>query len=293
MAAARRSLAWCSTDLAKHRSGSMSDPDQQPCALCLQNAELRDSHIIPEFLYQAVYDEKHRFLVVSSDPTEQPDLEQKGLRERLLGDCCEARLSRWEDYAKRVLSGEGVVFAKGTDFLTVTGVNYAKFKLFQLSLLWRAGISSRPVFAAVALGPHGESLRRMLLAETPGQTNDYGCTIVFPPEPAAQELFRHAISAPTVGRFRAHHVYRFLLGMLGWTFTVSKHMRELPSDHFSLGEDGVLRLFNGGPAMMNYLSGLTGEIVGANQARGVASSEGRRANRSLSPAAGARRRRSR
>lgn len=256
----------------------MSNADQE-CALCQRKAELRDSHIIPEFLYRAIYDEKHRFLIVSTDPNERPDVEQKGLREQLLGDCCEGLFSRWEDYAKRVLSGEGVVFSNGTDLLTITGVDYAKFKLFQLSLLWRAGVSRRPEFAAVTLGPHAERLRQMLLAERPGDANEYGCTILFPPDPVAQELFRHAIGAPTAGRFQSHHVYRFLVGMLCWMFTVSNHMRELPPGYFSLGEDGTLRFFNGQRPMMDYLKGFAAEVARANEARGAALSEGRRTKR--------------
>lgn len=34
------------------------------CALCLIADVLRHSHIISEFLYSAIYDEKHRFHVV-------------------------------------------------------------------------------------------------------------------------------------------------------------------------------------------------------------------------------------
>jgi hypothetical protein len=36
-----------------------------PCALCLQEVELRRSHIIPKFLYETLYDDKHRLQVLS------------------------------------------------------------------------------------------------------------------------------------------------------------------------------------------------------------------------------------
>ena len=63
------------------------------CKLCLCNKEIRNSHIIPEFMYQNIYDpEPKRFiaLTVNSINLEysRKKFEQKGIREYLLcGDC--------------------------------------------------------------------------------------------------------------------------------------------------------------------------------------------------------------
>jgi len=51
------------------------------CRLCQSERELRRSHVIPEFLYGASYDEKHRLLLVPGTADEKPSLEQKGLRD--------------------------------------------------------------------------------------------------------------------------------------------------------------------------------------------------------------------
>lgn len=59
------------------------------CKLCGREAELRRSHIFPEFLYLALYDEKHRAVSVSPVPGEEDRLVQKGLRESLLCQACE------------------------------------------------------------------------------------------------------------------------------------------------------------------------------------------------------------
>lgn len=237
------------------------------CALCRTTAPLRRSHIIPEFLYAAVYDEGHSFLVTSTDPGDRPTIRQKGLWESLLCDACEGRLSGWEDYAKRVLAGEGVTITREGESLLITPVEYARLKLFQLSLLWRAGVSKRPEFAAVDLGRHEESLRQMLFAGDPGKVQDFGCSVVFPPDLEAQEIFRHAIGPPTVGRYQAHHVYRFVLGMLCWIFIVSGHMRELSSSLFSLSDDGSFRVRNGGQPAMRYLVGFARDVTTAGEAR--------------------------
>ncbi len=56
-------------------------PPTTTCALCLERP-LRDSHVIPEFLYKSIYDEKHRFYALAVG--EYPGYEQKGIRESLL-----------------------------------------------------------------------------------------------------------------------------------------------------------------------------------------------------------------
>src|SRR4051794_32678372 len=73
------------------------------CRLCGSNDELRDSHIIPEFMYQPLYDDKHRAFSVSIDGTAKESVIQKGLREKLLCQVCETRLSKLEHYAAPVI----------------------------------------------------------------------------------------------------------------------------------------------------------------------------------------------
>jgi hypothetical protein len=48
----------------------------------------------------------------------------------------------------------------------ISGLNYEQFKLFQLSVLWRAGVSSHQFFDKVKLGQHAEELRLLSLPGT-------------------------------------------------------------------------------------------------------------------------------
>jgi len=70
------------------------------CKLCKKEAELRYSHILPEFLYSGVYDELHRTLEITPDDERTI---QKGIREYLLCQKCETKLSRYETYAAKLL----------------------------------------------------------------------------------------------------------------------------------------------------------------------------------------------
>jgi hypothetical protein len=69
------------------------------CALCRHDREIRRSHIIPEFLYEAMYDEKHRFHVLSVIEDQKDWMEQKGLREPLLCEERHGQITETREYA--------------------------------------------------------------------------------------------------------------------------------------------------------------------------------------------------
>ena len=88
----------------------------------------------------------------------------------MLCQSCETKLSKWETYARGLLTGGTLLQYRREGTITwVEGIDYSRFKLFQLSILWRAGVTTREFFSKVTLGPHAERLREMLLAEDPGE----------------------------------------------------------------------------------------------------------------------------
>jgi hypothetical protein len=211
------------------------------CQLCRQEAELRDSHVIPEFLYAALYDEKHRYHIVSNIHGKFPRPEQKGLRERLLCTACEAKFSRWETYAANVLYGKNKTRSqKVGDTIIIESLDYPKFKLFLLSLIWRAGISSLLVFRETTLGPHEEKLRAMLLAGDPGPEDKYGC-LVFAITLDGQPL-DGTIYGPQPCWVRNHRCYRLLVRAFLFIYFVSSHRPDDIALQSFLSEQGRLNI---------------------------------------------------
>lgn len=51
------------------------------CAICKDNSDLKNSHIIPEFFYKPLYDEKHRINVIPLSQEQKRKYKQKGHRE--------------------------------------------------------------------------------------------------------------------------------------------------------------------------------------------------------------------
>ncbi len=224
-----------------------------PCALCLQEVELRRSHIIPEFLYETHYDDKHRFQVLSIIPEQSSWREQKGLRERLLCDACEQRLSVWERYASLVLKG-GIPLTYRTEgsIVRIADLDYTQFKLFQISVLWRAGVSSLPFFEKVQLGKHAETLRLHLLAGDPGSSERYGC-IMFGLKHETQ-AFNGIIMQPGKFRLDGHPTYRFVFGGVLWAMLVSSHDRGAPLNQCTLSAAGeTVLLIRNASEMQNLI----------------------------------------
>lgn len=209
------------------------------CRLCLKESELRKSHILPEFFYLPLYDELHRTMHIPSNKKEK--LIQKGVREYLLCQECETKLSRYEGYAikairdipnfKKDLRG-GTVFSDNVDYET--------FKLFQLSILWRAGVSNNLMFANVNLGKHEQKIRTMLVEENPGSYTEYGCFIVMLPNP---QKIDKIIMPPMPEKLFGHNGYRFMIGNLFWYYIVSSHPVQSAIKWLYLQEENILRIW--------------------------------------------------
>jgi hypothetical protein len=220
------------------------------CALCQSEVErLEDSHILPEFIYKRsnVYDDqgRMRYVVLSEGISE---LKQKGLREPLLCRPCEGRIGKWETYASRVLY-RGLMDSKarqGPDNVTfLPGVDYSKFKLFQLSILWRAGVARRAEYSEVDLGEHEPLLRTALLGSDPRGIHFFPTSITRL-DPVAVEHFR-IVGVPEKNTIATVPVYHLLTGRIWWTWFVTPEM-DMPEDAgLFISPDGVLPIHDASP----------------------------------------------
>jgi hypothetical protein len=210
------------------------------CHLCLKKSELRNSHILPEFFYLGIYDDSHRTLEISHDSER---VIQKGLREHLLCQECETKLSRYEGYAVKLIR-DIPNFSRSPDgrFLFSENVNYFHFKLFQLSILWRASIAKNIAFAKVDLGPHEEIVRNMLVGGNPGNSSDYGCVMM---TMLNTEVLDKVLVPPTPVKPKpfGHTVYKLSTGNITWLFFVTSHHVNNKVQELFLQETGILRVW--------------------------------------------------
>lgn len=162
------------------------------CKLCLENKDLRNSHILPEFMYQNLYNldvKRFNSFEINLDKLEDSKkrIEQKGIREYLLCQSCETLLSKYENYAAETLYSKNlknkafIVEAKETPdqkYFTYDyeGFDYKNFRLFLLSILWRLIISKS--FKTPNIDCNlTEELRIAILNENPLKYDQFGCLV--------------------------------------------------------------------------------------------------------------------
>lgn len=241
-----------------------SPPDN--CALCGESKPLRRSHILPQFFsegaerrlptgksgqLQPFVDAVHTNPHVKLGRLQKGAWDSKlGVIQRLLCSDCEERFGKWENYVKRELYGRTspIRLQLPRDPSPFFKIDYPQFKLFQLSILWRASVASGSFFEAVSLGEkHEAKIRAMLLSENPGRQDDYPCALMrLTPTQEIEVKLKisgaaiETISfAPIVKRIEGARLYTFLCGGLGWTFCVTSG--EIPQflRHSYVKETGV------------------------------------------------------
>ena len=190
-------------------------------------------------MYTPLYDEKHRFQVYSAEENRFLKHEQKGIRERLLCSDCETKLSKYERYASLVFSGTQPLRIKQTgNLVEVAGLDYKNFRIFGLSIIWRAGVAKHEFFQKVRLGPHESKLRDMVLNENPGKPAQYG--IFISPLVSGEKEITGLMAGPTRSRLGNHYCYRFVFGGLVWVFLVSSHPPPREFKDAFINEDGEM-----------------------------------------------------
>lgn len=212
------------------------------CHLCKQNQTLRKSHIIPKFMYSDLKNQDRQIIGITGNGRNGWALVQDGAKEFLLCGDCEQHLNKhyetpfkkfwvdnpplpdpWMDEEPRRLTTE-----------------YTSFKLFHLSVLFRASICSLPMFRTVNLGPHEDRLRKMLLNIEPGQDYEYPITGYGVVHHKNRQLIK-MITQPQSFRIGGKPCYAIMYGGAEWWFSISSD-RNPEFEQISLKRNGEICL---------------------------------------------------
>ena len=162
-----------------------------PCKLCSKTAKLlRKSHVIPKFMYNGIQDELNRMIVADFNSLDaKPKFQQSGYSDKyvLCAKCDNELIGKLERYIALVLFGgrsaeqlafENGVGPDGIKSIIIKNIDYARFKLCLLSILWRAHISPNKFFKNVDLNENAEPIRQMLLTNDPKDDIEYKISMV-------------------------------------------------------------------------------------------------------------------
>ena len=232
------------------------------CNLCCNKKKLlKKSHIIPEFMYQDLFDEKHRIfeVLLKTDSLPQCKTRQSGAYDKyiLCSNCDNKVLGSLERYASLALyGGIELTIESGSNhntsrYINVKGIDYQKLKLFLLSVLWRASISRLPIFKKVKLGVHENILRDKICSSTPGGSREYPCAIFthlhHPTIP------NQIVAEPGCVINGEQHIYAFLIGGNLFVFFTATNAETEWAQSCTVKENGEMNIIQ----MSNELSAKT------------------------------------
>lgn len=208
------------------------------CRLCHQEHELRNSHIVPEFLYGGLYNQKNHLMAINGRGRQGWKPLQQGIREKLFCEACEQHFNEYcEKPFRRQWCGISPLPNPWTEpeiiWLTV---DYSSFKLFHLSILFRASVSSLPTYSEVALGPHEDRMRNMLINRDPGHFWQYpvmGRAVIHHKTHAIIDMVSKAERLNHNGQ----RCYGIMFGGVQW-FTLVSSQRNQEFESASLQADG-------------------------------------------------------
>ena len=196
------------------------------CRLCGCTNKLCESHIVPEFLYKPLYDDKHKMLGINGLGNRGAKPLQKGIREYLFCNTCECFfndeiekpfLSEWE----KIIETNVPKTYKPWDAISIK-TDYKTIKLFTLSVLFRCSVSKLSTFSGVNLGHHQDNIKEMLLNCEPGDENKYPLIANLVINKGYKPEVRY-ISIPVEYREDCHRVYGQIYGGFMWWHKVSSH----------------------------------------------------------------------
>jgi hypothetical protein len=202
------------------------------------------AHIIPKSFYNLDYSQPVPLEIITNSEDGYNGKSFVGIYDsKIVTAEGEQIFSPWDAYAhellirgrdtlrKRVSAGEVIA-------LEAEAFDYFKLKLFFLSVLWRASVSTQPFFRRVKLGPFEPPLRDALLRSDPGDKHFFSvslaCFVNMPTKTSMRDPFRE--------RYEQVNYYRFYLGSYIAYVKVDRQTTPGVFDQFTLAPERPLRI---------------------------------------------------
>jgi hypothetical protein len=185
------------------------------CGLCQQDVpKLVRSHIIPKSVMMMTRDKgsSDPIVLLPSDRSKRIIRSQSGVYSEIVCPSCEASFQQGDDALLALCRGwpEGPTRSFGGGQFTVRAYPDMAVSILHrgfLATLFRAHLSSHPMFQQVELGPtHGESIRQLLLSDQPTEQSSYSIFVRVVPGLLGEQSF-----SPLRARLDGLNNYRLYL----------------------------------------------------------------------------------
>ena len=211
------------------------------CRFCHEQRQLIEAHIIPKGFFERIRSDEPSILVNESD---YPKRSPQGIYDKgILCGPCDNIIGKWDQYAQEVLTMDMSGFTLIAEGQNIGGwerpdYNYELLKLFFISLVWRASISTHSFYAGIDIGREFEEQARQMLSDgRAGGAHDFGVVIARFVEPLG-----HAFFDPHTERMNGiNHVRFYLAGFIAY-MKVDKRPYDAGLEHFLLADGEPLRI---------------------------------------------------
>lgn len=153
------------------------------CLYCGQERTLVKAHIIPEAFFRDIRGEASTLYFIMNEPGTHPKRAPIGVYDKqiLCGEC-EKSFQNVDDYAADLLIRErDSAFERksltGGTIYVAEQFDYHRLKLFIVSVLWRASVSTQQYFSRVDLGRRLARAKEMIAAEDAGPAGEFAVVL--------------------------------------------------------------------------------------------------------------------
>lgn len=201
------------------------------CKLCNKDKKLIKAHIIPESFYISIKKSDKTLQIYSGKEGEYPKRSQIGLYDQnILCNECEKSFHRYDDYGIKVLIRSSLKreYIKDNNEIIgyiLHGIDYRKFKLFFMSILWRADISSKNEFKKVNLGRHLKELEENIKTDNPGSIHNFSVLLT-------EQKFLNDMPVMIIP-----HKVRFFNGMIFYEVALGRYKAFIKVDNRNIPDD--------------------------------------------------------
>ena len=182
------------------------------CKFCGNDKPLIKAHVIPAGFFRRLRKGQNALEYITNKAGEYNRRSPIGVYDgTIVCNECESIWRDWDDYAQKLLAEEPLNaqarFHDGQKIAyIVRDFDYKKLKLFFISMIWRASVSSHQFFSKVSLG-HFEDIAKQHIANgDPGDNQDFSTVLAKFDHPSAKPILD-----PHEDSFSGVHYYRFYL----------------------------------------------------------------------------------
>ena len=212
------------------------------CKLCGDDKRLIKAHIIPEGFFRRQRQGKESLELITNKAGEYNKKTPIGVYDQtIVCKDCENIWGEWDDYAQKLLAEEplnGQARYHGGQKIAymVKDFDYTKLKLFFISILWRASVSSHQFFSRISLGSFEKIARDFIANNNPGKSEDFSVTL----SKFCHPLGKQCIMDPYQYKNSGVNYYRFYLAGYIADIKVDDKPTPIPLSQIIISEDKPL-----------------------------------------------------